>query len=105
MARDDLDLRTIAKPIYEWKDHSRFVEVVPVQTGWLVTWGHYEDLGNKKFIHGTRIYRDEDGVRRRLADAVMAFTKKPAEARDALTLLDRQGGLPKHRPAPLKASL
>jgi hypothetical protein len=105
VSRDDLDLRTITEPVYEWKDHSRYVEVTPVQTGWLVNWGHYEDWGAKKFIHGTRVYRDEAGVRRRLADAVIEFTKKPSEAQDALTLLDRQGGLPKHRPAPLKEPL
>jgi hypothetical protein len=103
--RDDLDLHTVTAPVYEWKDHSRYVEVIPVQSGWLVNWGHYEEMGAKKFIHGTRIYRDEAGVRRRLADAVMAFTNKPSEARDALTLLDRRGGLPPHRPAPLKEPL
>lgn len=105
MAREDLDLRTITEPVYEWKDHSRYVEVVPVQTGWLVLWGKYEAMGQVKHIHGTRTYRDESGVRRRLADAVIEFTKKPSEAQDALTLLDRQGGLPKHRPAPLKSPL
>jgi len=103
--RDELDLRAILQPVYEWKDHSRFVEVIPVQTGWLVNWGHYEDLGAKKFIHGSRVYRDEAGVRRRLADAVLSFTKRPSEAQDALTLLERTGGLPHHRPAPLKDPL
>jgi hypothetical protein len=91
--------------VYAWYDHSRYVEIVPVQSGWLVLWGHYEELGAKKFIHGTRVYRDEGGVRRRLADAVSEFTGKPSEAQDALTLLDRRGGLPKHRPAPLKSPL
>ena len=105
MPRDDLDLRTITEPAYEWKDHSRYVEVIPVQTGWLVNWGHYEDLGAKKFIHGSRIYRNEAGVRRRLADAVLEFTKRPAEAKDALVLLDRRGGLPRHRPTQLKEPL
>ncbi len=105
MSREDLDLRTVVEPVYEWKDYSRYCEVVPVQTGWLVTWGLYEEWGAVKHIHGTRIYRDEAGVRRRLADVVMEYTKKPQEARDALTLLDRRGGLPKHRPAPLKPAL
>lgn len=105
MPREDLDLRTITEPVYEWKDHSRYVDVVPVQTGWLVSWGHFEDLGNKQFIHGSRVYRDEAGVRRRLADAVMEFTRRPSEAQDALALLDRRGGLPNHRPAPLKEPL
>lgn len=105
MARDHLDLRTVSSPVFEWLDHSRYVEVVPVQTGWLVTWGIYKELGKVKLIHGTRTYRDEAGVRRRLATEVLAFTKRSFEAQDALTLLDRQGGLPRHRPAPLKAPL
>lgn len=105
MAREDLDLRTIVEPVYTWQDHSRYVELIPVQTGWLVLWGHYEDTGAKKFIHGNRVYRDEAGARRRLADAVMDFTGNPGEAQDALTLLDRRGGLPKHRPAPLREPL
>jgi hypothetical protein len=105
LPREDLDLRTITEPVYEWMDHSRFVEVLPVQTGWPVNWGLYKELGKIKLIHGTRTYRDEEGVRRRIATEVLAFTKKHAEAKDALTLLDRRGGLPKHRPAPLKSPL
>lgn len=105
MSRDDLDLRPITEPVYAWKDHSRYVEIIPVQTGWLVNWGHYERMGAVKHIHGSRIYRDEAGARRRLADAVIQFTRNPADARHALALLDRRGGLPKHRPAPLKAPL
>ena len=105
MSREDLDLRTVTEPVYQWLDHSRYVEVLPVQTGWLVNWGLYKELGRIKLIYGTRTYRDEAGVRRRLAASVIAFTKKADEARDALMLLDRQGGLPRHRPAPLKDSL
>jgi hypothetical protein len=105
LSREDLDLRTITEPVYEWKDHSRYVEIIPVETGWLVNWGIYEQMGAVKRIHGTRVYRDDAGVRRRLADAIIAFTRNPAEARDALMLLDRRGGLPRHRPAPLKIPL
>lgn len=105
MSREDLDLRPITEPVYAWQDFSRYVEVIPVQTGWLVNWGHYEQLGAVKLIHGTRVYRDETGVRRRLADAIVQFTHNPDDARYALALLDRRGGLPKHRPAPLKPPL
>ncbi len=105
MSREDLDLRTVTEPVYQWLDHSRYVEVLPVQTGWLVNWGLYKELGRIKLIYGSRTYRDESGVRRRLAASIIGFTKKPADARDALMLLDRQGGLPKHRPAPLKEAL
>jgi hypothetical protein len=105
VSRDDLDLRPITEPVYEWKDHSRYVEVIPVQTGWLVNWGLYEQKGAVKHIHGTRIYRDEAGVRRRLVDAIVQFTRNQDDARHALALLDHRGGLPKHRPAPLKAPL
>ncbi len=93
-------MRPIVEPLYTWFDHSRYVEIIPVTTGWLVLWGLYEQQGAVKHIYGQRIYRNLEGVRRRLADQVIAFTKKPSEARDALTLLDRQG-LPAHRPGPL----
>lgn len=101
----ELNLQTVTEPVYEWKDHSRYVEVFPVTSGWLVNWGTYEHRGATKHIDGSRIYRDAVGVRRRLADAVIAFTRNPQEARDALMLLDRRGGLPQHRPAALKPPL
>ncbi len=87
--------------LYEWKDHSRYVEVTPVQSGWLIVWGRYEAQGAIKHIHGNRIYRDLAGVRRRLADIVTQFTKKPSEAADALMEFERLN-LPTHTPAPLK---
>src|SRR3954447_12110266 len=96
----NLEMRPIVEPVYAWRDHSRYVEIVPVTTGWLVLWGLYEDQGATKHIYGQRIYRNLEGVRRRLADQVILFTKQPSEARDALTLLDRQG-LPEHTPAPI----
>jgi len=105
ISEHNLQLSTITDPIYSWNDHGRYVEVVPVQTGWLVLWGEYRHLGLSKHIYGSRVYRDEAGVRRRLADAVLKFTKRHSEARDALVLLDRMGGLPAHRPAALKPAL
>ena len=92
------------EPAFLWKDHSRFVELHPVQTGWLVVWGRYEELGRRKILLGNRTYRDIGGARRRLADAVLELTRKPALAAEALTLLDRSP-LPPHRSEPLPDSL
>ena len=89
---------------FAWKDHGRFVELHPVQTGWLVLWGRYEELGRRKVLLGNRTYRDIAGARRRLADAGIELTRKPALAAKALTLLDRSP-LPPHGSEPLPASL
>ncbi|MGH2532746.1 MAG: hypothetical protein ACRDJW_10630 [Thermomicrobiales bacterium] len=78
---------------FAWKDHSRYVNVVAVQTGWLVVWGKYEDAGARKLVHGSQVYRDPDGARRRLVAAIVELTAHPGHAADALALLDRQGGL------------
>ena len=94
-------MHPIDAPLYEWKDHSRYVEVMPVQTGWLIVWGLYERQGAVKHVYGNRVYRDLAGVRRRLADIVMEFTKKHQEAADALMEFERLK-LPTHTPAPLK---
>lgn len=87
-------------PAFTWKSFSRFVELHPVRSGWLVLWGRYEDLGARKLLAGNRIYPDLAGARRRIADAVLELTGKPDLAREALTLLDR-ARLPDHRPLPL----
>lgn len=94
----------LGTPVYVWKDHSRFVELVPVRTGWLVAWGHAEDLGKRRMIHGARVYRTLPGARRRLADAVMELTGKWDEASAALALLDRRS-LPPHQPEDLPTPL
>jgi len=91
-------------PVFNWKDHSRFIELHPVRTGWLVLWGHYEDLGQRKILAGNRTYPDLAGVRRRLADAVLELTRKPALAAEALMMFD-QTPLPDHRPPPLPEPL
>jgi hypothetical protein len=98
-------LRPITEPIYDWKDHSRFVEIYPVSSGWLVLWGRYEEMGAVRTLAGSRIYRTATGARRRLAWAIVELTRKPGEARDALTLLDRQGGLPEHLPRAVRRAL
>src|SRR5688572_776293 len=49
---------------FVWKDFSRYVEVHPVQTGWLVVWGRYEDQGQRKLLLGNRTYPTLAGARR-----------------------------------------
>lgn len=88
-------VRQGGEPAFVWKDHSRFVELCPVRTGWLVLWGHYEELGRRKVLAGNRTYADLAGARRRVADAVLELTRKPALAGEALGLLDRTP-LPQH---------
>lgn len=90
----------LGEPAYAWRDHSRYVEVVPVRTGWLVVWGRYEDAGKRRLTLGNRVYRDVAGVRRRLVDAVLELTNNQQEASEALALLNVRG-LPDHRPADL----
>jgi hypothetical protein len=97
----DVDL---GMPAYSWRDHSRYVEVVPVRTGWLVVWGRYEDMGRRRLTLGNRVYRDLAGVRRRLVDAVIELTGNRQEAIDALALLTARG-LPEHAPQELPAPL
>ena len=82
-------------PAYSWRDHSRYVEVVPVRTGWLVAWGRFEDMGRRRLTLGNRVYRDLAGVRRRLVDAVIELTGNQQEAIDALALMNGRG-LPEH---------
>jgi hypothetical protein len=91
-------------PAYAWRDHSRYVEVVPVRTGWLVVWGRYEDMGRRRLTLGNRVYRDLAGVRRRLVDAVVELTGNRQEAIDALALLNVRG-LPEHTPQDLPTPL
>jgi hypothetical protein len=95
-------LQTINEPVYDWKDHSRFVEIYPVSSGWLVLWGKYEEMGAVRTLAGSRIYRTGAGARRRLAWSIIGLTRNPVDARDALRLLDRQGGLPAHKPRPVR---
>jgi hypothetical protein len=92
------DLKPVTEPVFDWKDHSRFVEIYPVSTGWLVLWGRYEEMGAVRTLAGSRVYRSATGARRRLAWAIVGLTHNPVDARDALRLLDRKGGLPSHRP-------
>jgi hypothetical protein len=73
---------------FEWKDHSRFIEVRPVETGWLVLWGRYEDKGRRKLNAGNSVYLTLDGARRRVADAAMELTKSRTLAAEAVQTFD-----------------
>ncbi len=73
---------------FVWKDFSRYVEVHPVRTGWLVVWGRYSDAGAKKHIEGNRTYTDLAAARRRVADAALELTRTPDLAADALVRFD-----------------
>ncbi len=71
-----------------WNDSGRFVEVHPVKMGWLVVWGHYEDLGTVRIDEGNATYQSLAGARRRVADAALELTRSPQTASDAMTLFD-----------------
>src|SRR5688572_1350207 len=76
-------------PAFVWKDFSRFAELHTVTTGWLVLWGSYTEAGKHKILAGNQTYADLPSARRRLIDAVLELTGKPALATEALTLLNR----------------
>lgn len=71
-----------------WNDHGRFVEVHPVTTGWLVVWGHHEDLGAVRVNEGNATYLSLTAARRRVADAALELTRSPQAAADATKLFD-----------------
>lgn len=72
-----------------WKDFSRFVQVAPVERGWLVLWGRYRDGGRTRDLTGQLTYADLSGVRRRVADSVFELTKSPELVAEAVTRFDR----------------
>ena len=74
---------------YSWKDFSRFVDVAPVQQGWLVLWGRFHEQGARRDLAGNRTYANLSGARRRVADAVLELTRDPALVAEALTQFDR----------------
>ncbi|MCC6315653.1 MAG: hypothetical protein IT337_16765 [Thermomicrobiales bacterium] len=93
-----------AAPVFVWKSFSRFVEVYPVETGWLVLWGRYEDRGARRVLSGQRVYAGLVGARARLRQAVLDLTSDAALAGEALVLFDRHR-FPAHRPRPLPPPL
>ena len=76
-------------PAFVWKDFSRFVELHPVQTGWLVLWGRYTEAGREKHLSGAKTYADLPGARRRLLDSVLERTGDAKLVHEARTMLDR----------------
>jgi hypothetical protein len=74
---------------YSWKDFSRFVDVAPVDRGWLVLWGRYHEQGARRELVGNRTYLNLHGARRRVADAVLELTRDPVLVTEALTQFDR----------------
>lgn len=79
---------TAAAP-FMWKDFSRFVEVAPVERGWLVLWGTFRDAGRTRELAGARTYADLPGARRRVADAAFELTRDPALVAEAVARFDR----------------
>ena len=85
--------------VFVWRSFSRFVEVAPVDRGWLVLWGQYHDLGRRRELAGNRTYLDLSGVRRRVADSVFELTHDPSLVSEALVHFDRTT-FPPHDPIP-----
>ncbi len=75
--------------VFTWKDFSRFVQVAPVERGWLVVWGVYHDMGLTRELTGSQTYLDLAGARRRVADSVFELTRDPALVAEALVRFDR----------------
>ena len=88
------------RAIYTWKDFSRFVQVAPVERGWLVLWGYFRHGGRTRDLAGQRTYADLSGVRRRVADSVFELTRSSELVTEAMVRFDRTR-FPVHRPTPL----
>jgi hypothetical protein len=93
-----LDDVTAVSP-FAWKDFSRFVEVAPVERGWLVLWGTFRDSGRTRELAGNQTYENLQGARRRVADAVFELTRDPALVAEAVLRFNR-APFPAHAPAP-----
>ena len=83
-----------------WKDYSRFVQVAPVERGWLVLWGHFRDAGRTRELAGQQTYANLAGARRRVADSVFELTRSSALVAEAMIRFDRTP-FPIHQPTPL----
>lgn len=95
---------TMDRTVFIWKDFSRFVQVAPVERGWLVLWGHYRDAGRSRDLVGQRTYVSLDGVRRRIADAVFELTKNQELVAEAVMRFDR-ASIAERAPQPLPEPL
>jgi hypothetical protein len=76
-------------PLFAWNDGGRFVEVFPVQTGWLVMWGSVGETGHRMAL-GNRIYCDLSGVRRRIVAAVFELTADRSAVAAAVVQFDNE---------------
>ena len=92
------------RAVFNWKDFSRFVQVAPVERGWLVLWGHFRQGGRARDLAGQRTYLDLAGVRRRVADSVFELTRSPELVSEAMIRFDHTP-FPAHLPAPLPEPL
>jgi hypothetical protein len=88
------------RSVFAWKDFSRFVQVAPVERGWLVLWGHFRHGGRTRELAGQRTYADLSGVRRRVADSVFELTRSSELVTEAMGRFDRTP-FPRHIPVPL----
>jgi hypothetical protein len=88
------------RSVFTWKDFSRFVQVAPVERGWLVLWGHFRHAGRDRDLAGQRTYADLSGVRRRVADSVFELTRSSELVAEAMIRFDRTQ-FPVHRPTHL----
>lgn len=90
--------------VFTWKDFSRFVNVAPVERGWLVLWGHFRHEGRTRDLAGQRTYADLSGARRRVADSVFELTRSSELVTEAMIRFDRTS-FPVHTPSPLPEPL
>jgi hypothetical protein len=84
------------RSVFTWKDFSRFVQVAPVERGWLVLWGRFHHGGRTRDLAGQRTYADLSGVRRRVADSVFELTRSSELVTEAMVRFDRTR-FPDHR--------
>ena len=103
-AERSLSANTNDRTVFSWKDFSRFVQVAPVERGWLVLWGHFRHGGRTRDLAGQRTYTDLSGVRRRVADSVFELTKSSVLMTEAMIRFDRTP-FPVDLPAPLSEPL
>jgi hypothetical protein len=75
------------RPAFAWSHGRRFIDVFPVQSGWLVMWGCRNEGGSRAML-GNRIYRDHAGVRRRVTAAVFELTADRSAAEAAVVQFD-----------------
>jgi hypothetical protein len=99
-----LDITADDRAVFNWKDFSRFVQVAPVERGWLVLWGHFQQGGQSRDLAGQRTYVALASVRRRVADSVFELTRSPELVAEAMIRFDRTP-FPAHLPTPLPEPL